>query len=709
MFVNRFFINKQNGIKLNDISRSIGLIVIAISIFFVITGGTIHADKQTYTQNFQNDTTTLSGRSVKTSMYFNKMDYWDIKKATFNFDYQISQLANDTISDVTVSVNGVKFYSFRPEHRSGFQNKTIEIPLELIQGNNKIEISGQILNKKNAENYNLAQTPANWITIKSGSNVNFEYELNEAENTLHSFNDHFLGEDTIANQRSKIVTSNSADQDELTASMTALTGGSRVITTDNDQINVVKDDDSDAQKGDYIMYVAKYDHLPDKLKKEVSASDVDKHAVIKTYYTDDRYYMIVTAKTGALLKKAAKFVANAELMKETNKAVEDVDDTTDTFTSVIQDEGRYQLTNAIDTVKGAGHQETSYFVTLPNDRNNADGSKVKLKFRYSKNLNFNRSLVTVYINKIALGSKKLTAAKADGDTLTLDVPKGTSLGNSFEVRVAFDLEMKDQSTSDNERTPWAEVDTDSVMNVKSQRSNELLFTNYPTIFIKNETYNNLAVVVPKKLDADDFRSLTNIFNLIGAYAKSNTGTIQFYNKKPSDQTLSNKNVIVLGTPDNNAMIRTLNKNLYFKYNSNLSRFVSNEKLSIEKDYGKSIGTAQLIRSPYNDKAGMLVVTGPSSKASYLATTQLNFKKNIDQYSGDAIVVDEDNTHYSYRFKKNKYIDAGLEHKRMLSKNSQIIIYVGIAVLIFAVMGLGLYLILKKQAKLNGGNEYAKQR
>lgn len=81
-------------------------------------------------------------------MYFNKMDYWDIKKATFNFDYQISQLANDTISDVTVSVNGVKFYSFRPEHRSGFQNKTIEIPLELIQGNNKIEISGQILNKK---------------------------------------------------------------------------------------------------------------------------------------------------------------------------------------------------------------------------------------------------------------------------------------------------------------------------------------------------------------------------------------------------------------------------------------------------------------------------------------------------------------------------------------------------------------------------------
>lgn len=669
----------------------------------------VHADRQTYTQNFQNDTTTLSGKSVKTSMYFTKMDYWDIKKATFNFNYQISQLANDSISDITISVNGVKFYSFRPEHKSGFQNKEVEIPLYLLQGNNQIEISGQILNKSNAKDYRLAQTPANWLTIKSGSNVNFEYNLKEAENTLHSFNDHFLGQDTITYQRSKIVTSDNPTKDELTASMTALAGGSRVITTDNDQINVVRDADLDAKKDDYILYVATYNHLPEKLQKAVSEKDVQKQAVIKTYYTNGRHYMIVTASNGALLKKAAKFVANAELMGQTNKSKEEIDANTDTFTSVIQDEGRYQLTNAIDTVKGAGHREASYFVTLPNDRTNVDGSKVKLKLRYSKNLNFNRSLVTVYVNNIALGSQKLTSIKANGDTLTLNVPKGTSLGNSFEVRVAFDLEMKDQDTSDNASTPWAEVDPDSVMNVKSQRSNDLLFTNYPTIFIKNQTYNNLAVVVPEKLDTEDFKSLTNIFNLIGAYSKSNTGTIQFYNKKPSKQVLSNKNVIVLGTPENNSMIRGLNKNLYFKYSKNFERFVSNEKLSIEKDYGKTIGTAQLIRSPYNDKAGMMVVTGPSSKATYLATTQINFKKNIDQYTGDAIVVDENNTHYSYRFKKNQYIDAALEHQRVLSQNSQIIIYVAIAILIFAVMGWGLYLVLRKQAKLNGGNDDAKQR
>lgn len=678
-------------------------------VMMLINVSRVHAEDLTYTQNFQNDTMTLSGKSTATSMYFTKMDYWNVKKATFNFNYQVSQLADKEISDITISLNGVKFFSFRPAHKSGFQSKEVEIPLELLEGTNKLEIKGQILNEKDSKSYNLAQTPANWLTIKAGSNVNFKYELKNPENTLHSFYDHFSGQDTITYQHSKIVTPNQPTKGELTASMTALAGESRVITTDNDQINVFRDTDMNATKGDYILYVARYDHLPESLKKEVNEKDVDKQAVIKTHYTKNGDYLIVTAKTDKLLKKAAQFFANAELMNETDKNIETISNLTDTFTSEIQDEGKYKLTNVIDKIKGAGHRETSYFVSLPNDRTNADGSKVKLHFRYSKNLDFKRSLVTVYVNDITLGSKKLTAAKANGDEVTLEVPKGTSLGNSFVVRVAFDLEMQNQSTSDNSETPWAEVDMNSEMRVKSEKSNDLLFTNYPTIFIKNQTYDNLAVVVPKKLTAIDFKSLTNIFNLIGAYAKSNTGKIKFYTKRPSKEVMANDNLIVLGTPTNNPLIKSLNKDLYFKYSDNFKRFVSNEKLSIEKDYGKTIGTAQLIRSPENDKKGMLIVTGATPEASYLASTQINFKKNIDQFTGDAIVVDQDNAHYSYRFKKNKYIDRGLEHKRIISKNSQLIIYLGIVFLAIVVIGFGVYLVFRKQAMLNGGPKDAKQK
>lgn len=268
--------------------------------------------------------------------------------------------------------------------------------------------------------------------------------------------------------------------------------------------------------------------------------------------------------------------------------------------------------------------------------------------------------------------------------------------------------MKDQDTSDNSNTPWIQVNPNSKMIVKSERSNDLLFTNYPTLFINNETYDNLAVIVPKNLKANDFKSLTNIFNLIGNFAKGNTGKIQFYEEIPSKSVLKDSNVIVLGTPQNNQMIKQLNSKLYFKYSKNFSRIVSNEKLSIEKDYGKHIGTAQLIRSPYNDKRGMLVVTGANSQDAYLASTQINFQKNIQQFTGDAVVVDLNNAHYSYRFKKNKAIDKSLETKQTFTKNSQLILYLGMALVVIILIGIAIILTVRKQGHLNGGNKNDKQ-
>ncbi len=271
---------------------------------FLSQSNVVHAaDEYTYVQDFQNETTTLSGKSVQSNMYFTKMDYWDIKKATFNLNFQISQLASRQTSDITVSINGVKFDSFRPKDETGSQSQQIEIPLNLLSGTNKIQINGQVLNQDGDKNYQLQQTPANWLTINQGSNINFVYSLKPAENTLHSFYHHFSGQDTVSFQHSKIVTSNNPSNDELTASMIALSGESRVISTDNDQVHVVKMNNMHPNKNDYLMVVAKYSKLPENLKKQVSQNDVKNQAVIKTYYTNDRYYLIVTAQTGSLLKK----------------------------------------------------------------------------------------------------------------------------------------------------------------------------------------------------------------------------------------------------------------------------------------------------------------------------------------------------------------------------------------------------------------------
>lgn len=661
-----------------------------------LSGTTVWAKTQTYTQPFQNQTITLSGNAVQSNMYFVKMGYWDVKKATLNLNFQTSQLSDKQISDITVSVNNVKFDSFRPKRVSGIQTKKITIPTRSLGGENNIQVNGQILNKAGHKNYQVAQTPANWLTIYKNTNVNFQYRLVPPTKSIKSFYDHFTGADTVVNQESVITTPSQPTNNELAASMYALSGQSRVITTETQQIPVTTFQDQKARKADYQVVIATYNHLPSNIKKMVVKKDVAHQAVIKTHDAHNKHLLIVTAKNGILLKKAAKYIANQELMQETDEATKAVTQDTPTATSVLQYDGSVQLTKQDSQITGPNHHEQAYFISLPVDRNNADGSEVRLHFRYAKNLNFKRSLVTVMVNNTPIGSKKLTASHADGDELTVKFPKGLALGNEFTIRVAFDLEMADQSKANNNQTPWASVGSTSKAIIKTQQKNSLLFDNYPGVFIKNRTFDNLLIVQPKQMRAADFQTLSNIFNLIGNYAQNNTGKITFTKHQPSRDQLKRSSVIAFGAPNQNQFIKSLNKQLYFQFDDHFSVLVSNEKLSIEKQYGATVGTAQLLRSPFNKRRALLVVTGANPAATYLGSTQINFEKNIEMYRNkDAVLVDPDNNHFSYRFKKQAAIDSSVQVKRTISKNSHLLIYLAVALFFILIIGASIIAMLKK--------------
>ncbi|MGC3362636.1 cellulose synthase, partial [Enterococcus faecalis] len=91
-----------------------------------------------------------------------------------------------------------------------------------------------------------------------------------------------------------------------------------------------------------------------------------------------------------------RYLANYELMTQTDKEETTVDENTDTFSSTLEFDGNYPLTSTGDKLEGAYLQELTYFVNLPVERNNANGSRVHLHFKYAENLVFDSSLVTVY-------------------------------------------------------------------------------------------------------------------------------------------------------------------------------------------------------------------------------------------------------------------------------------------------------------------------
>ena len=89
-----------------------------------------------------------------------------------------------------------------------------------------------------------------------------------------------------------------------------------------------------------------------------------------------------------------------------------------------------------------------------------------MKFRYAKDLDFNRSLITAYINNIPIGSKNLTEANADNDSVSFSIPKDVTQSNNYNVRIEFNLAINaKECTARDDKNPWAFISNGSYVSL----------------------------------------------------------------------------------------------------------------------------------------------------------------------------------------------------------------------------------------------------
>src|SRR5699024_1893708 len=165
--------------------------------------------------------------------------------------------AEDGIRDRNVT--GVQTCAL-PIYNDGQQTISIDLPLNLLQSSNVLTIQGQIIGQN--QSGDPESTPANWLTIYNGSNVNFSYDVKQPDDQISAFYNHFTGNDTVSNHQSVILVPAKASNDELAAATYALTGISRVLTTDAAKVNISSWADSSMNNQPYQIVIAKYDQLP---------------------------------------------------------------------------------------------------------------------------------------------------------------------------------------------------------------------------------------------------------------------------------------------------------------------------------------------------------------------------------------------------------------------------------------------------------------
>lgn len=115
------------------IKKQLVILLICLSLFLIpihpAAAETLPQDhKSTYTTSFTGTDSSLTGSSAQ-QQYFEVLDYWNVDQVKIKLHFQISQITEEQISSVTLTLNGSPFYTFRPSLQdNGEQLLTLAAP-----------------------------------------------------------------------------------------------------------------------------------------------------------------------------------------------------------------------------------------------------------------------------------------------------------------------------------------------------------------------------------------------------------------------------------------------------------------------------------------------------------------------------------------------------------------------------------------------------
>lgn len=639
----------------------------------------------------------LTGSSSRQQQFFQIPSYWRTTGVRISLDYLASPLTEGKHSSVTVYVNGTAVTSFRPVvNGQTRQHVVVNVPgIALVKGVNALTIEGNLTTGEEQPICTPSEESGRWLELYKTSAIIVQYKPLPLTDAISEFSARFAGLDTVSREEGAVIVPKDAEAAELEAAVYALSGF--VQAEGNGRIPLLADGVDDASDKKLAVVVSLRSRLPNGLASLIGDSNLQDKAIIGLVRAGGRPTLVITSDNPELLVKAGRFVGNQALMSQQSGSVKAVTVATGTDSPPVDVTKVMTLTAGGDQLTGYGHRTQNYAIALPANRSIAEGSKLSLSFRYARNLDFDRSMVTVLINDKPIGSKKLTPELADGDTLNLTIPQNLNVSGNFTVAAAFDLELTNTACADRQTDmPWAFVSPESAIQLHTKDRTELLFDNYPYPFLRDGLYNRVGVVLPDTRSTYTYRTIGNLFNLLGQHAESNTGEVAFLPENASSDTLAKYNLIVIGSYQTNKVIRDQNGKLYFQYNSGGTGFVSNEKMSIDESYGERLGSLQLIDSPYASGHGLLAVTAPNDESAYLASKLVANRSDMWKIYGDAAVTDKDGKLASYRFKREQPAETTIVQDVL--QREDVLSFTAAAVSVIVLVLAALILLIRKHRK-----------
>lgn len=590
---------------------------------------------------------------------FNTNSKEGTERATLNLEIEATDVLNDKIkSYLTFSLNGSQFYSMEINKENGEpQTVTVNLPSYLLkEESNEVKVEGYLRSSDEpcTDDYNTA----NWLVLGGKSNIELVEKAKVYGNKIIEF-PYGLSESYDSNN--KIIIPDKYTDGELSSALKfqTLLGGI------NGNGEIVKwSDRGDLSKSNVIFIGSKQEgesNLP-IISNDIKDLPLDNEAYIGVNNSpfstrSDLKLISIISNSETELESAIKFLMNKDIYGQVSSSSTfvnsnlDLDKEIKPISSIITLD---ELGISEMKVEGLFRKEVKIGYALPKNKKLSPGDKLELNLRYSENLDFDRSLFTVYINDTPIGSKKLEREKANNDNISIVIPKDVLNTSYLEIKLAYDLNLKGVECEKNQHEqPWGLVTGDSYIQINSRNTNEFYFNNYPAPFVQDWDINDTMFIIPDNLPSKDLTALGNMANLMGKGMRYNLGKIGAVSIGNLKDEHKDNNIIVYGTPNSNKLIKELNNSLWFKYDKDWSKFLSNEKLYLMDDYAKNIATFQLDYSSYSSGKFMLVLTSPNEELLTKSLVYLGKETEVYKLYGDGAVIDIDGNVRNFKYKESE--------------------------------------------------------
>ncbi|WBW98603.1 cellulose biosynthesis cyclic di-GMP-binding regulatory protein BcsB [Oceanirhabdus sp. W0125-5] len=593
---------------------------------------------------------TINNENGSHVFFFEVSKHWNVENTSYlNLVVSQSQLNDKKDSILTVYINDVPVYtkSLFNKDKSN-ENIRIQIPVDKItEGFNSVKIR---VFRDMAKNMSVEEDNSkNWVVFHKESHVHIDFTDVKDSLKINDYPYPYLNVSNSMPSNSMFIIPDNGTSHLMEAAVILSSNFGQRRRFEDVNINIFKYSDAVEKDQTNVIYIGTKADLPEEILDNLSQAEkyiIESDALIKEivspYNKKYKMLMIISNNKENLMKAVQSLCydnmvmkMNADTQYISSKVAIDIpiNEKADYFN--LEKLGYSDL-----LLEGLFRQQVVYRVQIPKSKVIKEGAKVVVKIRYSKIINFEKSLMTIYINNNPIGSKVLSETTADNDSYEIEIPKELLDEEFYDVKIAFDLEMKDSyKKTETQKSVWAFISKESYLYLPFENKVDTYFEDYTSHFIKNNSFNDVLIVMPDNPSNGALKVMANIASFLGHEIEkiSNINVIksnEFWDKH------KDKNIIAIGEGINNSFIQNLNEDLHIKFNSSFNKFVSSKKINIPDAYNGNLGVLQLIESPYNENANIMVITSTKEEGLLWCNKYLTNFDYVSQLRGNALTIDE---------------------------------------------------------------------